>query len=202
MMKPEPMSKVTIIGPKHYQEKVINTMYDLNAYHIKEHRKTDKLDIGRPSARAEKLAEVLVKIRGVMSALNITENNVPIAHVKTLTEKDVFELGRKSKMLYAEVTSIIERVKQIEEQQAQRSNQIEMLHVLDALQLSLDLLKQSSTLVYAIGTVAGKPRQFQEEMQKCTPHFSLIIKEIEKIPHIALFYPHATKEPITPPLQH
>src|SRR3989344_9153881 len=114
-LQPEQMTKVSMLCPKRHMEKVITKLYDLGVYHIVDHKKTVEVDIGGPLAHSEKLAEILVKLRAVMSQLGITEYNGQKASPKPLTEKDYYELGKKSKQLYLDVVGILDMIKQTKE---------------------------------------------------------------------------------------
>ena len=202
MMHAEPMSKVTIIGPKSYQEKIISAMYDLNVYHIKEHHRDEQLDIGRPLAKAERLSEILVKIRGVLSALDIKEDHAQVQHIKTPSEKDFFDLGKKSKQLFDEVNSVVERLKVLDEQHNVVTNTLSTLHVLDTMRDSFEELRPSNYLSLATGKIAkGKATQLALDIKKIAPHHSLATAETKGATKIALFYSQQMHEKVIAALQ-
>src|SRR3989344_2527463 len=71
MLKPAEMSKVIITGPKHVQESIIKELHSLKILHIVEHSKNEMADIGTPLESANRLSELLVKTRALISALGI-----------------------------------------------------------------------------------------------------------------------------------
>ena len=77
MMKAKPMRKVTVFGPKTYLRKVIEELYNMNVVHIEDFTKKnekDVFDIGEPFEKNERYAELLVKVRTLISNLNISNN--------------------------------------------------------------------------------------------------------------------------------
>lgn len=204
MMHVTPMSKVMIIGPKTYQEKVINRMYELNAYHIKEHRKTEQLDIGRPLAKAERLSDILVKLRGVISALSIDgEMHAHPPQAKTMTEKEYYDLGKKSKLLYEQINTILERIRTIEEQQAILKSKLEIAQLLHVLNITFDVLRPSGHLLHAIGMIENKhmAKQLDLELKQATSRYELVVKEQKKSAAIVVFYPRDQHDKIGAVLQ-
>jgi len=80
MLRPEPMTRVLVVGPKDQLERVIETLYDLRLVHILDHRGEDEVvSIGKPLPRAAAVSEDLVKLRSIASILNIAEAEEPEA---------------------------------------------------------------------------------------------------------------------------
>ena len=74
MLKPVPMSRVLLVGPRDELEETINKLYDLRLIHIVDHKAGQEgLELGKPLSGASEASEVLVKLRSVSSILNVTE---------------------------------------------------------------------------------------------------------------------------------
>ena len=102
MFKSQRMVKVVLAGPKHYLKSVTNKLYDLNFFHIVEHRKKDEedfFDIGSPLEENENLSDMLVKIRSLISFLKITGN-------PKKSEPSLNEIEKTTKTVYNQIKSI------------------------------------------------------------------------------------------------
>jgi V/A-type H+/Na+-transporting ATPase subunit I len=74
VLKPVPMSRVLLVGPRDELEETINKLYDLKLIHIVDHKAGEEgLELGKPLPSASEASEVLVKLRSVSSILNVTE---------------------------------------------------------------------------------------------------------------------------------
>src|SRR3989338_7619703 len=109
-LKPEAMSKITIVGPKRHMESVIRELHRLKILHIVEHVKSDDIDIGIPLEKANELSEVLVKIRSIASWLNVKRKD----DLEGLKLESGYDLGAMGKKLYLEVKAKLENLKEIE----------------------------------------------------------------------------------------
>lgn len=191
MIKTESMSKVAIVCPKTYLEQVIQKLYQLGVYHIEPHHKTDELDIGKPLERAEKLAEILVKIRALMSLLHITKDSV--THTGMRREKDQYELGRKCREIYEEARTLTEKLKTAHNQVALLTEKIRILDLLRKLQLSREFLQESKHVGYVIGEAeaATNLAKLKADIHKITTKYELATAHTE---HKLLLALYAEKE--------
>ncbi|MGQ0796362.1 MAG: V-type ATP synthase subunit I [Methanobacteriota archaeon] len=74
MLRPAPMTRALLVGPRDALEGVIETLYSLELVHIVDHREGEYgLDIGRPLRQASEASEVLVKLRSIASVLHVEE---------------------------------------------------------------------------------------------------------------------------------
>ena len=95
MMKAKPMRKITVFGPKTHMKNVIEELYNMNVVHIEDYtKKSDKdvFDIGKPFEKNERYAELLVKVRTLISNLGIsnsrqTNNNISLSDIEKNTDK-------------------------------------------------------------------------------------------------------------------
>jgi len=180
-------------------EKVITKLYDLGVYHIVDHKKTVEVDIGGPLAHSEKLAEILVKLRAVMSQLGITEYNGQKASPKPLTEKDYYELGKKSKQLYLDVVGILDMIKQTKEDIKRTAEKLTVAELFQKLKIEPWMIQESKLLCTFIGTLPeGKSLQ---GLEKITPHYELVKVKAKAGQVIALFAKREARDAIQALLQ-
>ena len=71
MLRPYDMDRVIITGPKDLQEKIIKSLHEMEILHIVEHSKNELADIGQPLESSNRLSEILVKVRSLITTLNI-----------------------------------------------------------------------------------------------------------------------------------
>ena len=186
-MKVEEMTRITVLCPKHYMEKVINKLYDLNVYHIEDHQKTEELDISKPLEKGEKLAEILIKIRAIISYLNIEPDDSDIRKEnKKLNDKDYFELGKKSKKLYVEASENIDEIKRTNESMQALNEKISVLKLLKSLNISREELKETAMLSRFIGSIQDFTK-FREGLDRITGRYELTSYKTETNRLIALF---------------
>ncbi len=74
MLRPEPMSRVLIVGPKDQLEPAIETLHRIQLVHLVDHRgEDDVFAIGKPLAKATAVSEDLVRLRSIASILKADE---------------------------------------------------------------------------------------------------------------------------------
>lgn len=74
MLRPAPMTRALLVGPRDALEGVIEALYSLELLHIVDHREGEfGLDIGKPLRQASEASEVLVKLRSIASVLQVEE---------------------------------------------------------------------------------------------------------------------------------
>ncbi|MBI2147608.1 V-type ATP synthase subunit I [Candidatus Woesearchaeota archaeon] len=187
-MTPEQMTHVSILCPKAYQERVIESLYRLGAYHIVDHKKTVELDIAKPLQKAEKLAEIIVKLRGVMSHLSIQTaagNGRAAKKQRELSDKDYYELGKKSKELYLDVVSIINKNNQARDSIKGAQDALALAETLQKLGVEPGMLQQSKTLCSFIGRVPETANV--SKLQSVTPYHELLRTKEKQGHALALF---------------
>src|SRR3989338_5678375 len=109
MISPYEMSSVLIAGPKSIQESIIKELHDLKVLHIIDYSRSEHADIGTPLESAPKLSETLVKVRSLMSALNIKRETA-----KFELKKGMLEIDSNVKKISGEMNSNLEEIKRIE----------------------------------------------------------------------------------------
>ncbi len=74
MLRPVPMTRALIVGPRDNLEATVENLYNLKLVHIVDHREGEEgLEIGRPLPTASEASEILVKLRSIASALQLEE---------------------------------------------------------------------------------------------------------------------------------
>src|SRR5437879_11742423 len=74
MLRPVPMTRALIVGPRNDLEAIVEKLYALKGLHIVDHKEgEEELALGKPLETAAEASEVLVKLRSVASVLEIKE---------------------------------------------------------------------------------------------------------------------------------
>ena len=179
MFKSQRMVKVVLAGPKHYLKSVTNKLYDLNFFHIVEHRKKDEedfFDIGSPLEENENLSDMLVKIRSLISFLKITGN-------PKKSEPSLNEIEKTTKTVYNQIKSIkkslayVQKITKVHESE----EQIKSLEMID-LELKEDL--DYGKFNHYIGFVK---EDIEEKVQDVTAKYELFTNKYKDLNLIVLF---------------
>ncbi|TLZ74732.1 MAG: V-type ATP synthase subunit I [Methanobacteriota archaeon] len=74
MLRPVPMTRALIVGPRDELEATIERLYDLKLLHIVDHKEGEEgLEIGKPLLKASEASEILVKLRSLASVLQLED---------------------------------------------------------------------------------------------------------------------------------
>ena len=190
MLSPHQMSSVIITGPNSVQENVIKELHKLKVLHIVEHSKNELADIGKPLESASRLSDTLVKIRALISALNIKK------------EEDAFELKRNlleiestTKKISQEVNLNSEGLRKTEELLSRNESVKQELEVLKNVDVPLEFFTSYKSLVYFTGFIKDKGREaFKDELEEITGRFAVFESAADKRGFIALFVDAKSKE--------
>jgi len=75
MLRPVPMTRALVVGPRNDLEAIVEKLYALKVLHIVDHKEGEEdLAIGKPLETAAEASEVLVKLRSIASVLQIKES--------------------------------------------------------------------------------------------------------------------------------
>jgi len=78
MLRPVPMTRALIVGPRNDLEATVESLHDLKLLHIVDHREGEQgLGIGKPFPTASEASESLVKLRSISSILQLEEPKPP-----------------------------------------------------------------------------------------------------------------------------
>lgn len=182
MLRPYSMSKLLITCPKTYMESVIKELHKLRVLHIVEHVDREEVDIGEPLENANKLSEILVRIRSIESYLNVDKK----AEVKEFKlRKGHYDLDKVSRNLISEVNKNSGGLKLIEDKIGKNNNLIEQLNALKPLKLPLDAFGSYKSINYFVGYLKDIDG-FEKELRGITDKYGLYKAE-EKKKLVALF---------------
>ncbi|MBI2135994.1 V-type ATP synthase subunit I [Candidatus Woesearchaeota archaeon] len=170
MFAPKKMEKLLILGEKSLLPATISTLHRQKVLHIIEHRKNPDVDIGQPLENAQKISELLLKIRSLFSYLNINpqiiqEQLQTKEHQKTTTLKNkqnlqakhlkpgIKQLEKDLTILTFSVNTLLGAQKQLDAKIKSTDEQLKQLAVLKDLKLELDDISGYESILHYIGFV-------------------------------------------------
>ncbi len=189
MLRPYQMSSVIITGPKSMQETAIKELHNLKVLHIVEHSKNELADIGIPLESAGKLSELLVKIRALMSSLNIKEEESSFE-----LKRGLLEIESTTKKLSNELSAISGELKATEGIISKNLAVRQELEILKDINIPLESFTSYKSLAYFTGYIREKSiGPLQQELPKITQN-SMLFKSGAKRAFIALFVDAKSRE--------
>ncbi|RNI14577.1 V-type ATP synthase subunit I [Methanohalophilus sp. RSK] len=100
MLKPKSMTRAVIVGHKEVMDETVETLHDINIFHIEEYNEEDStFKIGKPFENAGDVSKKLVQLRSISSFLGIKPKEVPKQDTKVLWA----ELDEKLALLESEL---------------------------------------------------------------------------------------------------
>ena len=134
MLSPHDMSSVIIAGPNNILEGIIKELHNLKILHIVDHSKNDLADIGTPLESASRISEILVKVRSMISSLNIKKNDSSFE-----LKRDILDVGLAVKKLGDELAMRTDELKKIEEHLSRNEAVKQELEILKGIDIPLEL---------------------------------------------------------------
>ncbi|MBI2145234.1 V-type ATP synthase subunit I [Candidatus Woesearchaeota archaeon] len=186
MFIPERMRKVTVIGPQTVMERTVKELYRLKAVHVSDHKQDDGLDIGSPFEKAERLSSVLVTVRAVSAALGIAGKKELTNGFRAVGLKNLSELERAVRKLNDEVSRLLSARKEAEDELRKIAEQEAALSRVEGLGLDIDVLSQTRSLAFFIGTVKDSGK-LKVALSAMTDKFDVAEAEESSGQLIALF---------------
>ncbi len=195
MLKPYPMSSIIITGPAGVQEKVVNELHNLKVLHIVDHSKSDLADIGKPLDSANKLSELLVRVRALATSLNISlKEEIGISELK----KDLLEINSAVNKLNVLVNFNLEELKKIDELISKnlKDASTQELEILKGISIPLESLSPYKSLACIAGYLKdnAKVEEVKSKLPKITNNFILLDGLAGKKSLIVLFVEAKAKE--------
>lgn len=186
MLKPLGMSKIVIVGPDTELEKTIKCLHKMKIVHIVDHKKNE-VDIGEPLEIANKMSEILVKTRSIISQLKIKEE----LNTKKLEELRKHKLAvakheKETRRIEEEINNTLEKLKTIENNIKNKKELIKKLELLKPLDLAIESYSGYNSISNFTGHI-NKIDGFLDELEKITTRYHLKKHEIKKKNLIALF---------------
>lgn len=191
MLKPYEMSSVIITGTNDVQEAIIKELHKLKILHIVEHSQNELADIGKPLESANRLSEVLVKVRALITALKIRKEEN-----KFESKSNLLEIESTTKKLSQEVNASFDELKKTEELISKNEALKQELEILKDINIPIEYLTSYKSLAYFIGYVKDEDKvtTLKEELSKITEKFMLRSSIVKKNSLILLFIDIKNKE--------
>ena len=198
MPSPYEMSSVLIAGPKNVQESIIKELHDLKVLHIVDYSRSEHADIGTPLESAPKLSETLVRVRSLMSALNLKKGIT-----KFELKKGMPEIDSNVKKISEELNSNLEEIKKIESSLSKNDNVKRELELLEDIDINLENFINYKSLACFTGFVRGKNSAagLREQISKLTKNFMLLGAAGNNKNFVALFIDAKNKDDASSILQ-
>jgi len=183
MLKAKTMSKISVFGLKAHMKEIIETMYNLNVVHIEDYSKKEEediFDIGEPFSENEHYAELIVKLRTIISNLNISRK--PVKKSKSSLK----EIGKKTNEIYEKTAYLLRKqdyslkIKNIYEKK-------ELARCLNSLRIDIDESIDYSSLVHYIGFINAEQDILQEKVEKITKKYIIYSTKYKDVNLVALF---------------
>jgi len=183
MLEPQRMDRVLIVGTKDVMETTINTLHDLDVFHVEDYTTEEEyFKIGKPLKAATSLSEKLLKLRSIRSYLG-TKSNIQFKEkrgkVISDIEKDLVPLESALTSKMNEKSSLEAGIKEI-------SHKEDVLKPYEALGLPLELLYGYENITAFVGTA---PKDIEAPVKAVTGDYELFSAPYEKGFVIALFVP-------------
>jgi len=185
------MNSVLIAGTNNVQEKVIKELHKLKILHIVDHSKNELADIGKPLENSNKLSELIIKVRALITALNISKEES-----KFELKRGILEIESTTKKLNEEVSIFTEQLKRTEDLISKTQVTKQELTILENIDVPLENFTSYKSLAYFTGHLEkeNNVKNLKEELSKTTKKFMLFHSAVEKRPFIVLFIDAKIKE--------
>jgi len=153
MLKPEPMSRVLIVGAEEAKEKAIETLYAADLLHIEDFQEVDPyFSMGKPLPEGADQSEKLTKLRSISNYINIKDAEQsprPVSQVEK-------ELDKKLSVLDEKLSSQLEHRSEVDTKIKEIESGITSLKPFISLNIPLELLSGYRSLSVFIGTCNKK----------------------------------------------
>lgn len=198
MLRPYDMDRVIITGPKDLQEKIIKSLHEMGILHIVEHSKNELADIGQPLESSNRLSEIIVKVRSLITTLNIKKRG----HRFKL-KRGFLEISQTTKKLNEELNSHLEKLRRVDEQTSKNKTLIQELEILKSLKLPLQIFTSYKSLAYFTGYLKDRYdlNYLNDKLSGITKNFMLFSKALKKQVLVALFIDIKNKDNASGTLQ-
>lgn len=148
MLKPVPMSKVAIVGPKSKLGPTIGTLHDLGLLHIEDYAPGDAgFELGSPLPEGAPVSERLLKVRGLLKGAQFT----PPAETRKFTPQNVHALQESLAEVETELSHLVERRTTIVDEQKKLDEEEAVLKRIRNFPIPLDLTQGFKSLATATG---------------------------------------------------
>lgn len=152
MLKPVPMAKVAVVGPKSQLEATVTSLHELGILHIEDYTPGDEgFELGRPLPQGAQVSERLLRVRGVLKGAQIT----PPAEAPRFSPENLRGLQDKLAEVEAELNHLVERRNERQDQIRKLDEERTLLKRVENFPLPVELTTGYRTLATAAGFVAA-----------------------------------------------
>ena len=198
MLKTARMSKVELVGPRTKAYAIIDVLHRLKLMHFVDHAKTQDLDIGSPLEGSDLVAELLLKVKGLLS-LSSQEKKTSLAGFLG-TKLSFEEIHEKVDVLVKKYEALQEKIKEKEHLLVEKESLLEQLDVLNALYLDVEEYRPYGSLSLFLGTIKER-NGIKKYLDAVTNTYSLYVSDYKGKKLIALFVDKKFTEKIATVLQ-
>ncbi|MEM4267440.1 MAG: V-type ATP synthase subunit I [Candidatus Woesearchaeota archaeon] len=197
MLKPERMAKVRIVCTKEHLRRIVKELHNMKVLHIVEHRKDDALDIGTPLEEAQRLSEIIIKIRSIISYLDLANFKPSEEDYEEFVAKkgtcDLKSIGNAAKEVHEQIVERLNREKELNAEIQRLTRLAEDMEMLSALNLEPTTFRDSKVISSFFGTI-GSLVGFEKEIKQNIKKFSLHTAEVKGKQAVALFVKNEDKQ--------
>tara|TARA_Y100000310_G_scaffold318878_1_gene373434 strand:+ start:2014 stop:3870 length:1857 start_codon:yes stop_codon:yes gene_type:complete len=191
MSMPYEMDRIIVTGPKKAQQKVIRELHNLQVLHIVEHSKDEVADIGQPLETASKLSEFMVKIRALITALNVKEEKSEFK-----LKRGLVEISQTIKRISDEVNKNSEELREVEGKLSKSQAIMKELEVLKNINIPLENLSSYKSLAFFTGYIKDEYdlEYLNDKLSATTNKFTILKSTVKKKLFLVLFVDIKSKE--------
>ena len=161
MFHPREMTKLLIAASKDHLEGVIGELYRHRFFHIEDYVRNDKEEwsgysIGMPLKKADQISSELVKIRSIISNLEINEDKMPEGDYAKHRDLEAM-IADSLPALAGRIEALLSKRSGLDAQQKDLEQRIEGLKPFIAFQHPLEILSGYENISFLAGNVKGTP---------------------------------------------
>ena len=167
MLSPKQMSRATIIGHKDIFEQTVNSLHDVNAFHIEDYNDEELgLKIGKPFDNADDVSNKLIKISSILNFFGIKKTEIGKQNVESLFK----DLDTKLVELDDEVSKRTDRKSEIENNLKDLDTLNKELLPFSAIPLDVEQYRGYDNLAVFSGVAKG---DIESELSSITKSYEL-----------------------------
>ncbi len=185
MIRTQKMSKIRITGPKNKLRNLINELHAMKLMHLIDYRGKE-FETGNSFAEAETVSEKLIKLRSMISQLNLDLN--------PRTIKDLSVCDARFGRVNSEYSEISSSISSLNERKSYLNSIKSSIEPLSSLNLSFSDFSGYDSVAVFKGTI--KKPLIEQEIQKITKDFELFSSDFQGKKVVALFVSNKFKEKI------
>ncbi len=183
MIKTEKMNKIRMIIANNYLPEVINQLYELTVLHVITHKKTEELDIASPLAENKRIAEIVLKIKAIIT-------NYKVQEIKTqkedMNKEEIINTEKKVNTLIEKLSTREQEIQKITAAIQQKKEILQQIEVLNSLYLDLESYEKINSLAMFVGYINHND-DIKEKLNIITTRYKLHLSRNGKNKTIALF---------------